>query len=450
LFEQWSKSLQGRLEDTGSPIARPYFPGFEEAFRIPWASTPQLSIAIPDTDLNRAVHIDDRHQRVHETVGVFANRILEATRSEDAQADIWYVVIPDIVYEYCRPQSAVPAQLQIAATTRLGPRLGKRLRKEPSLFDAENTAAIAYEFHPDFHNQLKARLLGRGVLTQVLRESTIWPAFGPDADRPKRDSRPFQAAIAWGVSTASFYKAGGRPWKTDSIRDGVCYIGLVFKQDTTAVDPRSACCAAQMFLDSGDGMVFKGAVGPWYAPKSGEFHLTSVAARELVAIAVKAYTAKAGKPPAELFLHARTTFSDDEWAGFASAVDNSVTNLVGVQIRPENDFRLFRMGTRPVLRGTAYIRHAKSAYLWTGGYAPRLRTYVGLEVPKPLRVEIARGNADIETVLRDILALTKLNYNGCRLADSRPVTLRFAEAIGEILTAAPSAGENPLPFKHYI
>jgi hypothetical protein len=51
------------------------------------------------------------------------------------------------------------------------------------------------------------------------------------------------------------------------------------KQDGRSGDPRSACCAAQMFLDSGDGVVFKGGVEPWYSPRRGEFHLGRQAAR---------------------------------------------------------------------------------------------------------------------------------------------------------------------------
>jgi hypothetical protein len=31
-----------------------------------------------------------------------------------------------------------------------------------------------------------------------------------------------------------------------------------------------------------------------------------------------------------------------------------------------------------------------------------------------------------------------------------PVTLKFADAVGEILTSGPVGGEVPLPFKHYI
>ncbi len=71
-------------------------------------------------------------------------------------------------------------------------------------------------------------------------------------------------------------------------------------------------------------------------------------------------------------------------------------------------------------------------------------------MPKPLLINIRRGEVSMRTVLQDILALTKLNYNTCMLADGQPVTLKFADAVGEILTAGPLTEIPPLPFKHYI
>jgi hypothetical protein len=150
-----------------------------------------------------------------------------------------------------------------------------------------------------------------------------------------------RSQVAWNVSSAAFYKTGARPWKLASIRDGVCYIGLVFKQDENSADPRNACCAAQMFLDSGDGIVFKGAVGPWYNPVRGDFHLSKEAACEIVSMAVKGYASKHDVPPKELFIHGRVRFSDEEWSGFCDAVDNR-TNLVGVQITDAERMKLFR------------------------------------------------------------------------------------------------------------
>ena len=71
-------------------------------------------------------------------------------------------------------------------------------------------------------------------------------------------------------------------------------------------------------------------------------------------------------------------------------------------------------------------------------------------MPWPLSIDVCRGDADIKVILRDILALTKLNYNSCIYGDGIPVTLRFADAVGEILTAGPLGTIPPLAFKHYI
>jgi hypothetical protein len=103
-----------------------------------------------------------------------------------------------------------------------------------------------------------------------------------------------------------------------------------------------------------------------------------------------------------------------------------------------------------VLRGLAHIISHRKAYLWTKGWTPRLQTYPGREVPNPLSVEISKGIAPIETVLQDIVSLTKLNFNTCIFGDGVPITLKFANAVGEILTAGPITGVPPLPFSHYI
>src|SRR5690606_18303217 len=115
------------------------------------------------------------------------------------------------------------------------------------------------------------------------------------------DKTDFAAAIAWNLSTAAYYKAGGRPWKLERVRDGVCYVGLVFKQDLTSLDSRMACCAAQMFLDSGDGIVFKGALGPWYDAETKRYRLDRNAAYGLAKMVVQSYRQKRGKLPSEIF-----------------------------------------------------------------------------------------------------------------------------------------------------
>jgi hypothetical protein len=198
-------------------------------------------------------------------------------------------------------------------------------------------------------------------------------------------------------------------------------------------------------------VVFKGRVGPWYTGKRGRYHLSVSAAEELLGKAMADYKLKRGAPPDEIFIHGRTRFDDEEWKGFSKAA-GPTTKIVGVTIRRADDYRLFRRDSDlPILRGLALIDSDRHAFLATNGFVPRLQTYYGSEVPVPLSVTINRGEADIHVVLQDILGLTKLNYNSCRHSDGMPVTLKFADAVGEILTSGPSHdGDPPLPFRHYI
>jgi len=63
---------------------------------------------------------------------------------------------------------------------------------------------------------------------------------------------------------------------------------------------------------------------------------------------------------------------------------------------------------------------------------------------------VQHGTADITQVASDILALTKLNYNACKIGDSEPVTVGFSSAVGEILVSNPTVPFRSPKFKFYI
>src|SRR5690606_4111367 len=89
------------------------------------------------------------------------------------------------------------------------------------------------------------------------------------------------------------------------------------------------------------------------------------------------------------------------------------SRIIGVRIRDDRNFKMHRDYSYCVPRGTALIQNENKAYLWTRGFIPRLQTQLGLEVPNSLSIEIIKGRSDIEKVCKDVLALTKLNYNTC-------------------------------------
>ena len=198
-------------------------------------------------------------------------------------------------------------------------------------------------------------------------------------------------------------------------------------------------------------MVFRGNIGPWYNPESKQFHLEKKDAIELLSMALEAYREKAPTKeyPEEIFIHAKTFFDADEWQGFEEAAEGK-SKIIGVRIREDSTFKLYRDFSYCIPRGSALIYTDRLAYLWTNGYIPRVQTQIGLETPNPLLVEIINGTHDIKTVCEDILALSKLNYNTCVFGDGSPVTLKFADSIGEVLTAGKDIRSEVLPFKHYV
>ena len=450
VFRRWLSSAK-RFIPTPQPDSPHHlaYPGFEEVFQSKWPD-PKLEIAVSATEISNAIRKTDRHRAVYETVTLFADPIARTLNEDDAQVDVWFVIIPDLVWRLGRPLSRPTKDEALHDPHTLGRRLGRRFLKEPSLFAEDMTATEPYRYDVDFHHQLKARLLPSKAVVQVVRESSLLGGVEDvEAEDGVRRRLQDPASVAWNLTTTAFFKAGGRPWKLANVRPGVCYVGLVFKINTVNEASGNACCGAQMFLDSGDGLVFKGAMGPWYSKDRREFFLSKEAAHDLVARVVRAYTELHGKPPAELFIHGKKRFTHEEWEGFSSAVSPS-TSLVCVRISRSQEMKLYRPGRTPILRGSTFTMTKTSSLLWTSGYVAELVTYPGRDVPNPLLVEISRGEADIHQVLKDVMSLTKVNFNACIFADGLPVTLRFADAVGEILTAAPQTDGPPLPFRHYI
>jgi len=428
------------------------FPGFAEAFRCLWPNGPSVTIdTIQLDEIEKALHISNRHEAVKETVSLYVSRLIEEHNRIENPPSFWFVVIPEIVYELGRPNSTVPKDEQIQGQVGISVSRARKLKDEPTLFGEEEKDAGVYQYAVHFRRQLKARLLKDRIVTQIVRETTLMPE-----DFLREDGRPLRriedpATVAWKLGTGTFYKAGGRPWQLANVRSGVCYVGLVYKRSELNVDVRHACCAAQMFLTDGDGVVFRGALGPWFNEDNGQFHLDESAAMSLVQMVIDEYKGRHDEqPPSELFIHAKSAFTDDEWRGFSAGSDTK-TNLVGVQIvDAHDDLKLFRPGEYPVIRGSALVSSERSAYLWTSGYAARLDTYMGPETPNPLLIKIVRGDCPLKTVLADILGLTKINFNSCLHNDRLPVTIRFADAVGEVLVSAPIDSKPRLPFKFYI
>lgn len=423
----------------------PPFPGFDVAFACDWPEDPAWHAVVDGEKLLRDTRIGEPHQRSYAVVESYLEQLNLAAQRDEKLSPV-FCVLPEEVYLHCRPQSQIPkAEMSTAPLT-------SRTRKlvasgQEDIFDP--SAVQQYRYSVDFRRQLKARSMPLGMPLQLLRETTL--RLSDSNANPQERSLTPMADRAWNLCTTAYYKSAGKPWRLATARPGVCYIGLAFRRTSSHQGSSTAVCAAQMFLESGDGIVFKGETGPWYSEESDDFHLTADAAQALLAGVIKTYEGLGGLPLTEVFLHSRSDIGAAEFSGYQRAVPSG-TKVVGIRVRSEGSsgFRLFRPGTRPVIRGTFWKTGIRSGLLWGSGFVPRLRTYAGSEVPIPIRIDIQHGDADIVQVARDVLSLTKLNYNACSFGDSEPVTISFSDKVGEILVANPGASQPPPQFRYYI
>lgn len=435
-------------------FGRPFYPGFKSVFGIEWPVEPSLKLLVKQSDIDEKLSIPNVRERTYQLVSIYLDAIKRCLEDEESAIDIWYVLVPNTVLSLCRPKSSS------GKTTFDKKRIQEFRLGQMSMFPEEDEKLeeymTMYESDSDFHDQLKARVLASRITSpiQVVLDSTLRFESKQSGEEYKDDMK---AHLAWTHASALYYKLGNLPWKLDSVREGVCYVGLVFKRlQETSRRKGYACSAAQMFLDSGDGVVFRGNIGPWMGKNEKTFHLDRESACSLLSIAVKSYKEKNGFYPRELFIHGKASFTDDEWNGFLDAISESKeTNLVGVTIKENDGFKILKnvedsKSQYGVLRGLSLIVDDKSGYLWTKGFIPKTETSNHLEVAVPLYIEVNRGKAPIDVVMKDVLALTKLNYNACIYGDGIPVTLRFSDKIGDILTAIPNVNWAAKPFKFYI
>ncbi len=468
-FARWSASVNKPLpaykgsiftrnkNSKHGKLAHQFFPGFEAAFGLTWNDPAEAQCIIPDDILADALKVHDLHTRIARVTKVFSKRLIKQHFESENKPDFWFVVVSKELEQLCRPLSDPPKDYLEGTRAEDAKQFGLFVEKSDADSFAEEYEE-ALKFKPDFHNQLKARLLKHQIITQIIQTETLEACMRP-LDKPVKDKED-PATISWNLATSVFYKTRRRPWILSDMRPGICYMGVVFKRLSQSQGENNACCGAQMFLEDGHGMVFKGALGPWYSEDLHECHLSSDESARLLDRALLSYAEEHdNRAPKEIYVHGSVRFNDDEWAGFQEAAEPYGTKVIGIRIRRVfGGLKIMTRGKGAVMRGTALIASENKAFLFASGFTPRLNTYPGWNVPNPLDVEICRGEADIETVLKDILRLTKLNYNSCKFSDGFPITLKFASKIGDILTTNPPDARSdpgadnytPLPFWHYI
>src|SRR3989442_517253 len=116
------------------------------------------------------------------------------------------------------------------------------------------------------------------MLSFVTRRLTLTRKAGQDP-----------STIAWNIAAAIYYKANHSPWKVGNLRQGTCYIGISFYHDKTTTERDMRASLAQVFTETGEGMVVRGNSFQWDAKSKGEPRLSEDSASELLADSITVY-----------------------------------------------------------------------------------------------------------------------------------------------------------------
>jgi hypothetical protein len=287
-----------------------------------------------------------------------------------------------------------------------------------------------------FYRALKARIMTHQnpVPVQVVRRDTF---IRPD------DEGQSGATRAWNLATSLFYKAGNEPWRPGDLPSNTCFIGISFHHLKRREGDVVYASVAQAFSNEVEPFALKGALVSHEQRRDRQPYLNETQSASLMADVLEKYKDRAGMLPARVVVHKTSMYQPEEERGFRSAAEAHVPACDLVWMR-STAFRLIRKGMQEPWRGTLCTVGDES-YLFTSGYVAWWDEYPGPHIPAPLQIGSC-GTTDIRERAREVLALTKMNWNSTEGIGRFPITISFARKVGTLMT---ELSDNQIPNPSY-
>jgi hypothetical protein len=420
LADAWLEKLKSEVSSAKKPPLFPSFPGFNPTFDCELIISKQWKEIITNEEISSLFGISSYEARVKKAANLYADKLKNLAEREP-RPDVAVCVFSPEIIKYC----------------------GTRKDFVPPFVDVDESEQSLEDFIPeaaDLRRLLKIKAMEIGLPVQLAKHSTF---TGKTSDL---ESVQDEATRAWNLSVALYYKAGGFPWRAADAEFGTCYMGVSFYKEQLQKNLRTRTSMVQIFTHTGEGLVLRGERFEWDKPPGKSPHLTKEKAFKLINDALKVYKRQMDQLPARVVLHKSSRYFPDELEGFKEACrDVPKFDFVAFGKR---EIRFLRKGNYPPLRGTV-VKLAKGNYLiYTRGYVPLYKTYPGHHVPRPLEILEHHGDSDIQSVCREILALTKMNWNSADYSTREPITLQYSRKIGEILANLPE-DMQPKPYYYF-
>lgn len=410
--------IPGKSE-TNQPELFPSFCGFNKAsgFRAELLITDDLTRSINLSEIRDILKSRAQNERVEKAVELYYRHV--KFLAQNRLVDVIVCMVPDDLYASISTEETQPV--------------------EPTLVEdeAEDRKDL---LETNFRRALKAKVMHLGKATQLVISASL------DSNAAGRQD---DATKAWNFTTALYYKANQTvPWKlvTNPNRPSICFVGIGFYRSRDRQMLHTSL--AQIFDELGNGVILRGT--PVVFKKDRVPHLDANQAYELLQRALEEYNIALETSPARLVIHKSSGFNEEELYGFRQAVKEMRVTAVDFVNILDSSMRLFRDGIYPPYRGTHVELNTETHLLYTRGSVEYYRTYTGKYIPQPLEIRIVESDESPGQICREILGLSKMNWNNTQFDQKYPITLGCARKVGQIMKYVPE-DENPqIRYSYYM
>lgn len=277
----------------------------------------------------------------------------------------------------------------------------------------------------NLHDYVKLHCLN-AYLTQFIEEETIM-SFNTRVDS------------LFNLAVAIYTKTVGVPWIPNKYDTKTLYVGIGFGINSEGI--HVGC--SQIFDGAGRGMQL--IVSNVSDKNRINQYLSEDEAYELgIKIRQTYYESNKTNFIERIVIHKSHKFMSEEIKGFVKAF-KGIETIDLIEISEITNFNCYRLKNNevygyPVSRGTTIKISQKSAYVWIGG---SLYLYVGnyknlrnttFGMGHPLKITRAYGKSNINTIVDDLLMLSKMDFNSANVVYSNmPVTIKYSRKVCDIL-----------------
>lgn len=288
----------------------------------------------------------------------------------------------------------------------------------------------------DLHSYIKAYAAQNGFTTQIIEEKTI-------------TNLKMRNQIYWWLSLALFVKSMRTPWALGDLSTDTAYAGIgysVKKDSNGKVNIVIGC--SHIYNSKGQGLRYKlSQIENPIMDKKNNPYLTYEEAYKLGISIVELFVKSMDKMPHRVVIHKRTPFKETEIKGITDALSHTgIKDVDLVTITMEESIRCIDQTIRqtvpynssyPISRGVCFAVSQYSCLLWTHGTIASVvpnRNYFpgGRGIPSPLKITKYYGKGSMQTLAREILGFTKMNWNSFNFYTKFPATIDTSNTLAQV------------------